>query len=373
MVERRRDFIINIIYFAIILAIVGVVFKFTTSYLMPFVVGFLIAFVLKPIISRLTRRFGNQKWSSLLVILIFYIIVASLFFWAMVGLIAGVQSLATQIPSFYQSTFVPALQSVKEWVEVSITNLAPDVQEIIHSIGTSLIQSIDGIAKSLSSGMINFITGLVASVPRILLSTLIAIISSFFFTLDYESILNGIAQYIPEKALELMKDIKHGFVTVLGKYAKAYAKLMSLTFVELTIAFFILGIPNPMVVAVMVAVVDILPVLGTGTIMIPWFVIEFITGNSGLGTGLLITYLIITVIRNILEPKIVGDQIGLHPLMTLILIYVGVKLFGFVGLFGLPISATILKTLHDEGKISFIDTFKSKAKNDQQPSKQIQN
>ena len=256
------------------------------------------------------------------------------------------------MPSFYQTTLSPAIESVIVWVEGAVVNLDPDVIDIIESIGRSVVQSIDGIFKGISGGTINFITRLISSIPSVLISILIAIISSFFFTLDYQRIVSSVMGMIPIKQRTLILDIKDGLISVLGKYLRAYAKLMSLTFVELSFAFFILGIHNPVGLAFMVAIIDILPVLGTGTVMIPWFIIELIMGNTPLGIGLMITYIVITVIRNILEPKIVGDQIGLHPLATLILIYVGLKMFGFIGLFALPISATILKTLHDEGKIN---------------------
>ncbi|UPU39036.1 sporulation integral membrane protein YtvI [Erysipelothrix sp. Poltava] len=256
------------------------------------------------------------------------------------------------MPSFYQTTLSPAIESIIVWVEGAVVNLDPDVIDIIESIGRSVVQSIDGIFKGISGGTINFITRLISSIPSVLISILIAIISSFFFTLDYQGIVSSVMGMIPIKQRTLILDIKDGLISVLGKYLRAYAKLMSLTFVELSFAFFILGIHNPVGLGFMVAIIDILPVLGTGTVMIPWFIIELIMGNTPLGIGLMITYIVITVIRNILEPKIVGDQIGLHPLATLILIYVGLKMFGFIGLFALPISATILKTLHDEGKIN---------------------
>ncbi|AZK44060.1 MULTISPECIES: sporulation integral membrane protein YtvI [Erysipelothrix] len=352
MIEKRKNFIINILYFAISFSLAALVLKFSTKYLMPFIIGFVIAFLLKPVISKLTKKIGNQKGSSLLVVILFYILLAAAIFWILVAVIAGIQNFAKAVPSFYQTTLSPAIESIIVWVEGAVVNLDPDVIDIIESIGRSVVQSIDGIFKGISGGTINFITRLISSIPSVLISILIAIISSFFFTLDYQGIVNSVMGMIPLKQRTLILDIKDGLISVLGKYLRAYAKLMSLTFVELSIAFFVLGIHNPIGLAFMVAIIDILPVLGTGTVMIPWFIIELIMGNTPLGVGLMITYIIITVIRNILEPKIVGDQIGLHPLATLILIYVGLKMFGFVGLFALPISATILKTLHDEGKIT---------------------
>ena len=106
-----------------------------------------------------------------------------------------------------------------------------------------------------------------------------------------------------------------------------------------------------LLIALLTAIVDILPVLGTGTVRIPWAAAMLILGNFPLGIGLLILYAIITVVRQMLEPRVVGKQIGLYPLVTLVCMFVGTYLFGFVGLFGLPIIATVLVQLNQSGDI----------------------
>ena len=105
-------------------------------------------------------------------------------------------------------------------------------------------------------------------------------------------------------------------------------------------------------VALLIAIFDILPVLGTGGIMIPWAVLSLLGGEITRGLSLLALYLIVTVIRNIIEPKIVGKQIGLHPVLTLMSMFVGTTLFGVVGLFGLPILLSLLRYLNEQGTIS---------------------
>jgi len=126
---------------------------------------------------------------------------------------------------------------------------------------------------------------------------------------------------------------------------------MLLTFFELTIGLHILGIENALVIAFLIAIFDVLPVLGTGGIMLPWILISFLNNQVKTGVGLLILYLVITVIRNIIEPKIVGKQIGLHPLLMLMCMYLGARLFGFLGIFILPILILIVQNLNDTGII----------------------
>ena len=117
---------------------------------------------------------------------------------------------------------------------------------------------------------------------------------------------------------------------------------MLLTFTELSILFAIFGIENPVPKAALIAVMDILPILGTGTVMIPWSVISFALGNTVMGIKTIVIYAIVTVIRNYLEPKIVGTQLGLHPIITLAAMFIGLRLFGFLAMFGLPVAISFL-------------------------------
>ena len=130
--------------------------------------------------------------------------------------------------------------------------------------------------------------------------------------------------------------------------------IITITFIELSIGLSIVRVENAITIALLIACVDILPVLGTGGIVIPWIFIELFKGNIPLAIGLTIIYVTITVVRNIIEPKIVGQQVGLHPIIMLVCIFIGARLFGFLGIFALPIMVIILKNLNDTGKIKIL-------------------
>ena len=143
-----------------------------------------------------------------------------------------------------------------------------------------------------------------------------------------------------------------GYVSgTLIKCILSYGLIMCITFTEITIGLLLMKIPNAVLIAACIAVFDILPVLGTGGIMIPWAIISLIIGDYFIGFGLLVLYLVITVIRNIIEPKIVGHQVGLHPVITLASMLAGLNLFGIIGLFGFPITLSLLRNLNDKGVI----------------------
>ncbi|MDF2485864.1 MAG: putative rane protein, partial [Herbinix sp.] len=145
--------------------------------------------------------------------------------------------------------------------------------------------------------------------------------------------------------------LKDNGIGTLGKFIRAYTAIISITFIELSIGFWILGIPNPFLFGVLIAIVDVMPILGTGAILLPWAIISLVIGNTKVGIGMLLLYIIITAVRQTVEPRIVGQQIGLHPILTLILMYVGAQLMGVLGLLSLPIIATILVKMNEDGTI----------------------
>ena len=357
MIEKRKNFIISFVYFAIMVFIGYHLVKFSLGYLMPFIFGFVIAFMLKPVVNKLTSKFGEKNFIRILVVALFYLVVASILVLLVFWSIGFFKSSFDSLENLYQTTLLPFTLDAVDYANKQIDLLSPEIRSILEEVLDSFVTIAKNFAGTASSVGIAIITGVVGSIPSLLISILIGIISSIFFTLDYQLIVNNVLGVLPRRWASLIIEIKNTFFNTIGKYLVAYGKLITLTFVELSIGFFVIGIGNPIGLAFVIAVVDIMPVLGTGTIMIPWFIAELAMGNTTIGISLAVLYVIITIIRNILEPKLVGAQIGLHPLATLICIYVGLKLAGVVGMFGIPIAVVIIKTMHEQGKINIINEF----------------
>ena len=138
-----------------------------------------------------------------------------------------------------------------------------------------------------------------------------------------------------------MSDIRDRFFVTVIKYIRSYTLIMLITFAELFLGLVLIGVENSWLYALLIAVFDALPVVGTGVIMIPWAVIELLSGRVSRGVGIGLLWLAVTVVRNIIEPRIVGRQVGLHPLLTLVSMFVGTKLFGMLGLIVLPLGMSI--------------------------------
>ena len=169
--------------------------------------------------------------------------------------------------------------------------------------------------------------------------------------MDYDTLAQFISRQFTKRNNEIIQKIKQYISHTLFVVVRSYLLIMGITFIELSVGLSVIGIPNAVLIAFMIAIFDILPVLGTGGIMIPWVLITLLQGNYQISIGILIVYVFVTIVRNILEPKIVGGQLGLHPVVALMSMFIGANLIGVIGLFGFPITLSLLKHLSDTGTI----------------------
>ncbi|NJI80714.1 sporulation integral membrane protein YtvI [Clostridioides difficile] len=347
-IQKQKNFIIKFTYVVLIGSIVYIALKFLLPLLMPFVISFIIASILRPIIRLITNNTNlNRTFISVTVLLAFYGLCIFLLISFGAKIFTSVSDIFFRLPEIYKSNIQPTLNTLFSKIDAS----TPNVNLALILGWDNISQSMMSLVASVSTNALNAIASIASKTPAFMLKLIITLIASFFFTFDYQKIVNFILKQFPEKS-QLIINIKNSSINALLKLLKAYAILLSVTFIELLIGLNILRVENAFAISVIIALVDILPVLGTGSILTPWMIISLINGNINLAIGLLILYIIITVVRQILEPKVVGHQIGLYPLITLMCMFVGAQLFGIAGLFGFPIAATIIKNLHDNGIIT---------------------
>lgn len=350
-VKRRFNFLINFLYFLILIVIAALVLRYLFAWMLPFVLAFIVAAALQRPLKWLVKktRISKSFFSVVLVILLV------LFIAGIVGII-GWQLVIGTVNFFndegnlllIKSTLNDVTNSINSWI-VNLSNmLSPDAMQSVQNSISNSASSIINFFTTFFKGSLQFIT---TKLPAILISFIIWVIASIFLTIDYQKVINFFLRQVPKRHTELVNTIRDLCTNTIFKLIKAYALLMFITFIELSIGLTILNIPYSILVAAMIAVVDILPVLGTGTIVIPWAFIALIMGNVRLFIGLSIMYIIITIIRNILEPRLVSQQIGLNPLVTLFFMFLGLKSIGIFGMLLFPVTVMILKQLQDSGKI----------------------
>lgn len=349
--EKQKAFIIRVAYIALLLGLVYVVIKYLLPLLMPFIIGIIIAGIFRrPIdfVQKKTRL--KRSIVSILILILFYGIVGLLLSMLGFKVFTFIKEVFSGLPSLYEHTIEPALINFSDNVVINF----PELEQYWTDFLANISESIFSFVQNISSTVLSTITGLAGQLPSLLIKLIFTIVASFFFTIDYYKISTFIIKQFTGKRRDMIIKLKDKGIGTLAKFIRAYAAIISITFLELSTGFWILGIPNPFLFGALIAIIDVMPILGTGAVLLPWSLIAFIIGNTKIGVGMLVLYIIITAVRQTIEPKIVGQQIGLHPILTLLLMYVGAQLMGVLGLLLLPIIATILKTLNDDGTIHII-------------------
>lgn len=346
--EKQKAFIIHCIFIFILMIFVYAGIKYVFPLLMPFVIGIIIAMSFRNIIDLIEKKTHiSRVFISIFILLLFYSLLGFIVSLIGVKMITFISSLFNSLPSLYKGTLLPALQTVTN----DMVDRFPSIQTYVDDFINNIDQSVFTYLSKISSKVVSMATGLASQVPSLLIKFIFTIVSSFFFTIDYYKITRFIIRQFRPEHQKIIINLKNNVIGSLGKFLKAYTAIISITFVELSIGFWLLGIPTPLLFGLLIALIDIMPILGTGAVLLPWSIIAFIMGNTKIGVGMLILYIMITVVRQIVEPKIVGQQIGLYPIVTLVLMYVGAQLMGVLGLLILPIMATILIKLNKEGSI----------------------
>ena len=353
--EHRKKFIVNAAYWAIIAAIVLFVVRYLLGLIWPFFLAFIFSWLLTPIVRTLTVkchiRYGI---SALICLLVFFGLMGGLLLAVIVNIVSWVQELVSWLPPFYSGTVEPFLREATAWAEDFVGKLDPDATAVIRSTFTNVISSVGSAVSDFSMQAVGVVTGWVTKLPGRMLSTLICIIATVFMTLDFHRITAFLLRQMSDRTRLVVVKAKESFISVLKKYGKSYGIIMAITFVELTIGLLILRQSKAPLLALIIAFFDIFPIIGAGFFLVPWGIVTLASGTLAKGFGLIALYIIITVIRQFLEPRIVGHQVGLHPLVTLMAMLVGTKLFGGIGLLGLPIACAIIKSLDDTGVIHVI-------------------
>lgn len=369
-VAKRRDFLIDLVYVMAIIGLVYVFFKYCFSIAAPFLLSFFFAVILQRPLGWLDKKTKNKMhsfWSIVLVLLCVAIIlgpvisVIAALFREIGNFISFLGEQLNDLPTFLVTLQNEILKAIKFLPDSIYTSVSENITQFFGNLINDFDVSKLGInMSSITSGLSNGISGVysvVKNIPSILISVVIGIIAWILFTKDYKKVVKFIKLQLPDKHKNLLSETKKIFSSTILKMCRAYGLIMFITFCENFLGLTILNLIGVMknsyvfVIAICIAVFDILPVAGSGGILIPWSLIALVTGNVGQCVGLLILYAVITVIRQYIEPKIVGDSLGVNPLVTLAGLYFGLKLFGFMGMFIVPICVMTLKAFNDAGRI----------------------
>lgn len=309
-------------------------------YVAPFVVALFITFIIERPVSFLTTKLKLPRGAAVGIVLFFFTLVTG-------GIVILIFSeLVNEIWRLTRE--IPSAQVVKGYIDMLLgrvqnlyLSLPAELERTIRDSLGSVVGSISAFLQSL----LNYLLDMVKLLPQVFLFIVISLVASFFMSRDREKISRFVYKQMPEGWRNKIRTVKEDLFAALVGFIKAQSILISVTFIELLIGYSLIGVKYVFSLALITAVVDALPVLGTGTILIPAAAINLIMGNVPKALAFIALYIVILIVRQFLEPKVVGQSLGLHPLVTLISIYVGLQLFGIIGLFLGPIIVAIIKAL----------------------------
>lgn len=372
-VEKRRAFLINLAFYAVIIAAFYFLARPFFHIIAPFVFAFLVAAILHRPVTYISKKtpFKRGILSTVFVLLLLGLIVFLLF---LVGqsLWAKIKEFASFISSKLQDLPHTA-EELRDWSIKAIAFLPDSLRtkategltgffgriietEQLPSVDFNTIKSLLG---GLFSGGAGTVKNAITSIPSAIIGVVVSIIACVFMTIDYDKMLGFVKRQLPERHLNKLRDARTVTLSSLKKMFKAYSLIVLITTTELTIGLGLLKLIGVfdikfsyvILISIIIALVDIVPVLGTGTVVIPWAVISFLNGDPKMGIGLIVIYVVITVIRQIIEPKLVAGQVDMSPIVTIMAMYIGTKTLGVLGFFILPFTCIVIKRLNDEGII----------------------
>ena len=340
--ESKKNFLIHAAYYGFIAALAFLGIRYLLPPLSPFVAGFFFAWVLHKPAQAIGRKLHlHYRLPAFVLGLILY---AVLFF---VVLIAGAQVISAlehfvpQIPVIYANQIVPFIAEAFDKLEVQMQDFDPAIVDVVDRLSQELFSYLQKAISSISVAAVRLASSLITGLPSVILSVILMVVSTFFIVLDFDHIVSYVLGIMPKRIRETFTETVVTGVGSVRKILGSYILIMCLSFFELSIGLLLLDIPYAVGIALVIAIIDIMPVLGTGLVLIPWAIIAAVLRLYPTAIGIAMLYIIMLVVRNIVEPKLVGKQMGLHPVVTLICMFLGLEMFGILGLFGFPIALSL--------------------------------
>lgn len=335
----------RIALFIFIIILTFFLFKLAVFY-MPFLIAFVISLIIEPIIRFLMKKCKiSRRISSIIVFFIAFCLIIGIIIWGIFTLISESANLLTNL-NIYYSKIYNLIQNVWQNFDFNKFKISDEIALILRNTSISLLEQFSNYVEVVLSNILSGIT----AIPCIAIYFVITILALYFICTDKIYIVDELEYHLPSKWMkELTKHIKE-LVISLGGYLKAQLTLIFISFVICLIGLYVLyflglNVGFPLIIALIIAFVDALPILGSGTVMIPWGIIAGLNGDLYLGISVVVLWIIMSVTRQFIEPKIVSGKIGIHPIFTIVAMYTGFKLIGILGMFIGPIVLIILKNI----------------------------
>lgn len=338
----------TVMFFGIaILLIIGI--PKLMGFFWPFVASWILALLATPLCNLLEKHIKlNKKWASAVIIILVLLVLAGLGYLAVTKLGKELIGLFSGAPEYYvyvQRTIKSFGDNLTNIVSAFSADFGNQVQEFFNN----LLKQMSGVINEFAPKGVEMMGSAAANLTNGFIGTVVMIISAYFFIADRERLGEGFWRIIPDDLKPTVQNIKDKVIAALGGFLLAQFKIMCIVFVILLIGFLLMGNPYALLLALVISFVDLLPILGTGTILIPWTLICFLQRDYRQAVFLIVLYIVCLVARQFLQPKMIADSMGLDSMATLVLIYTGYKLDGMKGMILALLVGVIVLSLYRLG------------------------
>lgn len=318
-------------------------------FFMPFLIGWIIAMIASPVVRFCEEKLKiRRKAGSAFVIIIVIGLVVLLGYLIGGKLIRELVSFIEDLPAMWKS-MEGDFNDIARNLSVVYEKLPVDVQKTLVRIGEQASEFAAGLVAQISTPTIAAVGNFAKQLPTIIIGLIMCLLSSYFFVAEREQLTVTVKKILPEMLLYRLRIMRRSLKKAVGGYLKAQIKIEVWIYLLLVIGFFILRLDYALLIALGIAILDFLPFFGTGSVMVPWAIVKFLSADYKMTIGLLVIWGISQLVRQIIQPKIVGDSIGVPPIPTLFLLYIGYMVGGVMGMIiAVPIGI-IVYTMYREG------------------------
>ena len=324
------------------------------GFFMPFVIGWFIAYIASPVVNWLEKRVKIvKKLGSVIMIVGVLAAVCFIIYFIISTLWKEISFLIQDMPGMYRD-LESGLSQIGNSMEGVFGKLPDGVQEGWHTMVANFDEMMGELMSRISEPTVSAAGRFAKSIPSVLVATIVTFISAYFFIAEREDVIRWSKKVAPDALVSRMTMVMDNLKFAVGGYLKAQLKIMVVVYIILVVGFIILNIHFSFLLGLLIALLDFLPFFGTGTALIPWAIYQFFMGNYKLVVGLVILYAVTQLVRQLIQPKLVGDSMGLRPLLTLFLLYTGYKIGGVFGMiFDVPIGMIVIN-LYKAGAFDYI-------------------
>ena len=319
------------------------------KFFMPFVIGLVIALIANPLVRFLERRLRLvRRHSSLLIVAAVLALVIGLIYLVISRTVRAARSFAEYLPQLYETAEAAVRQGL-ERLGGSMDFLPQSLRESWEALGSSLGDYLGLAVEKAAPPTVEAAGSVARVIPTLLVYSVVTVLSAYFFIVERDRIAAFLREHLPAGALRYQEYLKGELKRLVCGYFLAQLKIMGVVWLILTAGFFVLGVGYAPLWALLISLLDFLPVFGTGTVLIPWGIIVVLDGEYAFAAGLLLLYVLTQVTRQAVQPKLVGDSMGLNPFLTLLFLYLGFKAGGIAGMIlAVPVGLFFLN-LYDFG------------------------